>query len=271
MRVTIYQPRYFPQLHYFNRISDTDIFVLLDSAQYTKSLVHLVPGGKERRKSYQSDTPIKTSLGQYLLTVPIKHEGLLPINKTKIDYSRNWFSKHLAIIKSAYGKTKSFDTLFPQVQELLFKKYDTLANLNIATTIWGISYVLGFDLSINDFTLEKLNRRLLSAKNVRLKKVMIDKEINAQRPDGFRKGTEWTTAICKTLGANEYYHGGTAEASYMKPEYYKENGITPVIQNWQCKEYNQQFSKKIGFIPNLSTLDLLFNVDKKEAFNILLA
>ena len=40
MRVTIYQPQYFPRLHYFNRILNADTFVVLDSAQYTKSLVH---------------------------------------------------------------------------------------------------------------------------------------------------------------------------------------------------------------------------------------
>ncbi|OGH19669.1 MAG: hypothetical protein A3D74_00550 [Candidatus Levybacteria bacterium RIFCSPHIGHO2_02_FULL_37_13] len=270
MRVTIYQPRYFPQLHYFNRILNSDTFVLLDSAQYTKSLIHLTKVGKERHSSYQSDTPIKLSSGHYSLTVPIKHNGLLPINKTQIDYSHKWVSNHQGVIKSAYSKGKSFDNLFTQVREILLKKYDTLAELDTATIIWGISSVLRLGMDCKDLTLEELNRRLSKTKNIRLKKVLYSSEINAQRPSGLQKGAEWTIAICQNLGATEYYHGATAKDSYMELEDYKKKGVIPITQDWQGIEYGQQFRDKTGFISNLSILDLLFNADQKEALKIIL-
>lgn len=270
MRVTIYQPRYFPQLHYFNRILNSDVFVLLDSAQYTKSLIHLTKLGKERHSSYQSDTPIKLSSGEFALTVPIKHNGLMPLNKTQIDYSHKWVPKHQGVIKSAYGKGQSFDNFFPQFREILLKKYDSLAELNVATIIWGISFIAKLNMDNQDITLEKLNKRLSGAKNIRLKKVIRSSEFNIQRPSGFQKGTEWTIAICQALGATEYYHGATAKDSYMELDYYKKKGIIPITQNWQGIQYDQQFSDETGFLPNLSILDLLFNVDQKEALKIIL-
>lgn len=271
MRVTIYQPRYFPQLHYFNRVLNSDVFVILESAQYTKALSHITKNGRERHKSYQSDTPIKISSGEYLLTIPVKHDGLLPINKTKIDYSHKWILKHLTIIKSAYGKTELFDKIFPKLREILLKQYNSLADLNIATIVFGLSYILGLEIfDPSDFTLEKVNQKLANFKYIRLKKILSDKEISVIRPEGLRKGTEWTTAICQALNANEYYHGGTAKDSYMELDYYKKRGITPVMQDWQLKTYRQQFSDKVGFIANLCILDLLFNVDQKEALKIIL-
>jgi len=88
MRVCIYQPQYFPRLHYINRILDSDKFIFFDSAQYTKKLVHLNDGGT-KHKSYQSHSPIKTAQGEFLLLVPVKHQSFIPINKTIIDYEKD--------------------------------------------------------------------------------------------------------------------------------------------------------------------------------------
>lgn len=268
MRVTIYQPQYFPRLHYFNRILNADTYVILSSAQYTKSLVHF-DNGKKRQKSYQSDAPIKLPSGLHLLTVPVRHDGLSPISKARIDYTHHWVARHLATLRSAYGKTPHFDQVYPQVQELLSKKPAVLADLTIATTLWGISRVVGFNLPLDDLTLEAVNDSLQKQETARLRRIVLDSQTGVERPDGEHKGTEWTAAICKSMGASEYFHGGTAKSGYMELEHYRTLGISPIIQSWQCSEYGQSFTDRLGFLPNLSILDLLFNVDPGSALSVL--
>lgn len=269
MLLTIYQPQYFPRLHYFARICASDVFVILDSAQYTKSLVHLTQKGRERRKSYQSDTPIKYPQGEYFLTVPIKHDGLLPINKTQIDYSHKWVPKHLSTIKTFYSKAKNFENLFPQIKEVLTQKYDNLAELNIKIIIWALSSIFGLDFKVKDLTLENLNKNLEKG-DLRLKKVIKDSQTGVRRPYGLQKGTEWTIAILKSQEASKYYYGGTALLGYMDIEAYKKAGITPLKQEWVCREYSQQFSDRVSFISNLSIIDLLFNEENDKVKEILL-
>lgn len=57
----------------------------------------------------------------------------------------------------------------------------------------------------------------------------------------------------------------------MSYEYYLSHGITPIVQNWVCQKYLQEFEKNAGFIENLSIIDLLFNTNPKEALEILLS
>lgn len=268
MRATIYQPQYFPRLHYFNRILSSDTFVILDSSQYTKSLVH-VGNGRERHKSYQSDTPIKLSSGLHLLTIPVKHEGLLPISKTRIDYMRRWVPQHLATLRTAYGKTTHFDRYFPELKSIYAQDFRTLSDLNIRTICWALSRLIGFELDVLECTIEKVNHLLAPQTRVRLKRMLTDQDTGVLRPEGLGKGTEWTAAILKILGATEYLHGGTAQAGYMEHRVYEQAGVNPILQDWHCREYPQQFTEKIGFLPNLSILDLLFNAEPETARDIL--
>jgi len=269
MRVTIYQPQYFPRLHYYNRIIDSDTFVILDSTQYTKALTHL--DDDRRHKSYQSDTPIKIAIGEFLLTVPIKHQGLLPINQTKIDYNQNWARRHLLILKSAYAKSAYFKLIYPQLVQILSTKYDNLATLNINTILWGIAYISGAEIDIAQLSIDSVNTKLAKNKIIRLKKIITDKDIGIARPPGAKKGTQWTANICKALGATEYFHGETAKKGYMELDHYKNLGISPIVQNWTCSTYSQQFILKIPFLPNLSIIDLLFNVGGSSALEIILS
>lgn len=264
MRVTIYQPQYFPRLHYFHRILNADIFVLLDTAQYTKSLVHQTPAGTERHKSYQSDTPIKTGEGVFHLTVPVESKKMLPINQTAIAYMHKWDQKHKTLLKAQYAKAPYFSERFPSVQELLTTSFQSLSALNSATIMWGLRTV--FALPHNE---QSINEQLQSLQHVRLKKIVLVSELGVKRPEGRQMGTEWTTGICEVLGATEYYHGETAGNNYMDVDYYIKRGIRPVSQKWHCPSYNQQYMKRLGFIPNLSILDLLFNESPSRAREVL--
>jgi hypothetical protein len=266
MRVAIYQPRFFPQLHYFNRALTSDAFVLLDSAQYTKSLVHLTDGKKVRTPSYQSDTPLKLPNGIHLLTVPQK-DHMLPLNQTRIEYGAPWAKKHLAVIKSAYGRSPCFKEVFEDLQALLLSRYESLSEMNIKTFLWGIARISGANITVSDITIDSINAHLARSPFT-LKRIVTASGLGVARPDGTQKGTEWTVSICKAIGATEYVHGATAQHGYMDMEFYEKRGIRLVAQDWRCPEYPQQFSEKFPFAANLSIIDLLFNVAGEEAAKV---
>ena len=270
MRVTIYQPQYFPILHYFNRILESDTYVVLESAQYTKVLNHFVGGKREKHKSYQSHSPIKMAEGEYFLTVPVKNEPFLPINKASLDYDQNWGKKHLRTIQAGYGRSPKFSKIFSDLEKLLSQKYATLAELNLKTTIWGISKVLEFNVPVEQLTLVEINKSLENNSKVRLDKILLDKETTGS-PEGTQKGDDWILNICKSIGATEHVHGETSKVGYMDIDRYKKLGINPITQDWQCQKYVQQFEDKNGFLANLSILDLLFNTDYTQSYNILVS
>lgn len=268
MRVAIYQPQYFPRLHYVNRALHVDTFVLLSSAQYTKSLVHTdADGRRTRHKSFQADAPIKLPSGIHHLTVPVKGKKPVPLDQTAIDYSTNWVARHLQTIDAAYGKSSFHDRYAPEVEEILRVRPETLAELDTLTVLWAITRVLDLEIPVADLNTVAVTA-WLAPSGAPLRRVVHDVALDAPRPEGHQQGTRWTVGICRALGASEYVHGATAGTGYMDPGAYESAGIALVCQDWNCGEYPQRFGDP-GFVPNLSVLDLLLNAGPVTARQVL--
>lgn len=263
MRYSGIQPQYFPRLHYFARILNTDTFVVRDDVQFVRK--HKYPDGTNG-KSYQVHSPIKEALGTYFLLVPILHEGYNPINTTKIQYQHNWVEQHIKTIQTFYSRAQYFSVIYPQIEKLLTKKYNNLAELNIATIMWGLSQILNISF---DTSFDEINDALKKQKIVRLKKILLASESRTLTQNTTLKTNEKIIALLKELGADEDYCGGTAFSAYMDKELFEKNGIKITLQEWESKEYPQLFLKQQPFIPNLSIIDLLMNVSPKEAIKIL--
>ena len=75
-------------------------------------------------------------------------------------------------------------------------------------------------------------------------------------------------ALCKIVGANEDYCGGTSVSAYINHEIFKQNNIKVTVQDWKCQEYNQYFQKQ-GFIKNLSIIDLLMNTNFQDSIKVI--
>lgn len=267
-RYTGIQPQYFPRLHYFARILNTDIFAIRDEAQFVRK--HKYPDGGVD-KSYQAHSPIKHSYGRFLLAIPVMHDGFLPIVSTKIEDSSEWVEGHLKTFKVAYSRASQFDEIFPEIEELLKVRYKNLADLNIATTLWGILKVAGVKKFDKDLlNIVKVTDLLDKDKLIRLKEIKRSSESESLKNPSL-KTNDKIVALCKEYGANEDYCGGTGVSAYVDHSLFSNNGISIKVQEWKCKEYPQQFNKKHGFIANLSILDLLFNVPANEARSILLS
>ena len=266
MRYTGIQPQYFPRLHYFARILNSDIFVVRDDAQFLRK--HKYPGNRVD-KSYQAHTPIKQAAGIQLLSIPTLHAGFVPIVETSISYDNNWNSDHLKAIELAYTKAPFFSRYFAQIKFILFKKYANLADFNLTSIYWGLLNLL-IDAKFNprNLTVDYLNKVLKNQKKFRLKSVELASKSRSLKQKKALSANEKIVALCREFGITEDYCGGTGVTAYVDKEYFKKNGIKITVQDWHCQDYPQLFSK-IGFFPNLSIIDLLMNVDLPQATEIL--
>ena len=68
-------------------------------------------------------------------------------------------------------------------------------------------------------------------------------------------GSDRILEICKKLKATSYL-SGIQGPNYLKIDDFKTNNIELIIQNFHHPTYNQLFN---SFLPNLSTIDLIFN------------
>lgn len=266
MRLAGYQPQYFPRLHYFARILDSDIFVISDTFQYVRAHHYPTADGKGRRdKSYQADTPIKSGTGVQLLPVPVLHKGRLPINKTSIAYSTSWQDDHLKTIRLTYSPSPNFNALFPSIEHLIHQQYHSLGDLTTATMLWALHWIItGAVEHAASISIQSINKTLAAQHPFRLHTIVVRSATEHTIANENSDATDEIIATCKVFGANEYYCGGTAAVTYLDMSRLKRNDITPIVQQWTLSPYAQRFMN-IGFIPNLSILDLMMNEDPERA------
>jgi len=88
--VAVYQPRYYPRLHYLARAEMVDKFVLYDDVEFS-------------RQSPQHRARIDFG-GRTWLTVPVKHTGNdTIIHNAEIDMDQRWRSTHTNTLMAKYG------------------------------------------------------------------------------------------------------------------------------------------------------------------------
>jgi hypothetical protein len=266
MRYSGIQPQYFPRLHYFARMLNADLFMIRDEAQFVSK--HKYPDGSVD-KSFQAHTPVKSSAGMYLLSVPIKHNGRQAIFQTEPFYSTAFPQDHLKNIHLVYGKSLNFKRFFPELVSLHSRKYENLAEMNIATILWGLWRIIkpGEEFPIN-LTISEMNKLLKENAMFRLKELRRATESKSYKLFDNLTANEKILALCQEVGATEDYCGGTSVNAYFDHSLFEEHGIKAVVQNWPCKEYTQLFPKH-GFLRNLSIIDLLMNTSEVEAREIL--
>lgn len=187
------------------------------------------------KNGWRNRNRIKTSKGYQWLTVPVHIRGKPMISEVRIDNSRNWPEDHLRALEFNYNKAPYFKKYFNQIKELLGQKWELLIDLDLAL-IKVLSQNLGFERKIvlsSDF------------------KISNDSDKVGRLID-----------ICKKFGAKVFYEpAGGKDYLANEVEHFKKEGIELIFQNFQCPEYPQLFG---AFIPNLSILDLLFNMGENS-------
>ncbi|HID82899.1 MAG TPA: hypothetical protein EYH06_13085 [Chromatiales bacterium] len=262
------QPHYFPRLHYFARMLESDHFVIRDDVQFVKN--HKFPDGT-RGVSHQVHSPIKTNSGKQLLTVSVKKGGTLPINQTLISYDQPWAKKHLNLLKSNYTKAPEFTSSFSEIELILGSEYKTVSDLNIATICWAFCRLLGIQsIEPENLSLDFINSLLAEKQPGKLRKITLGSAIYFDDSHEDMNASEKIVNLCKEFGATNYVTGSTAFESYFDQSVFQDNDIQVQVQNWVCHPYLQQHTNVEKFIPNLSIIDLLTNCPAEQALELLL-
>ncbi|MBI3584947.1 MAG: WbqC family protein [Nitrospinae bacterium] len=181
--VVILQPGYLPWLGFFDQMYKSDIFVILDDAQYDKH-------------SWRNRNRIKTSQGAQWLTVPVLISGKnKPITKdVLIDNRTSWQKKHLKSIEQNYKKSQFFKYYFNIFEEVLSKEWKYLIDLDMEF-IYRLNAIIG------------LNRKIIFASDLNIKTDKTERLIN----------------ICSLLGTSKYLTGDAAKDYINKGEFVKHN------------------------------------------------
>ena len=125
MKVAIHQPQYFPWPPYVHKVLSADIFVYLDSVQFSKNGV-------------QNRNQIKTAQGPLWLTIPVRnHLGQL-LKDTRVA-EPGATRKHWKTIRTSYARTPGFARWQTELESLLDRDSEFLLTPAIDSTEWMLS------------------------------------------------------------------------------------------------------------------------------------
>lgn len=118
--VVIHQPDFLPYLGFFDRLLDSDLYIVLDHVQYIK-------GG------WQNRDKIKSPEGERWLTVPLqlKRKTFLPYNEVKITENDDWKNVHLNTLTRSYKDSPYFSEFFEIIEEIYLSRFSLMIDLNV--------------------------------------------------------------------------------------------------------------------------------------------
>lgn len=225
MKLAIMQPYFMPYLGYWQLMNAVDTYVVYDNIQYTK-------------KGWFNRNRILLNGKDYLFTIPLKKDSdYLDVRERAVaeDFNKN---KLLNLYKEAYRKAPNFDTFFPILEKIVQCEGTNL-----------------FKYLYNSITTIK---NLLDIKT----DIIISSNIDI---DHSLKGKDKVIAICKQLGATEYFNAIGGQALYSKEEFQR-NGIDLRFLK-SCLPPYPQF--KNAFVEGLSIIDVLMFNPREEIAKML--
>ncbi len=229
MRIVANQSNYIPWRGYFKLVANADVFIVLDSLQYTKN-------------DWRNRNKLRGPNGTFWLTIPVSSVGghQQTINRTSVVDSK-WYNTHLKSFNQALSTAPYFDEIARDVEVLYnsCKSRSLLSDINMLF-IDFVTELLGFGKSIvQDFELD-----LFPSTYHRLDK------------------SERVLAICKELDANSYLTGPSG-LSYLNLSLFAAAGITiETVDYRSLLDYEQRY---VGFSGDVSILDFIANVGISRA------
>jgi len=231
--IAIHQPNYLPWMGFIAKMYLSDIFIIHDNVEYSKS-------GFTKRTNIRKTAP--TPQKQYL-SIPLqKQSDFTLIKELRIDHQKDWSKKHLEKIKHSYSKAPFFDTFFPTIKELLnqAKQYETLSTYN--------SFLIQAIAKLLNLSCELVYSSQLPVSGIR---------------------SEYNLNLIKHFSGNRYISGMGAKNYQDKKDFEVANiqlVYADVYSYLQTHPYPQQQG---NFINGLSILDPLFNIGIDDTLQIL--
>ncbi len=230
MKLGIMQPYFLPYIGYFQLLNAVDKYVIYDNIQFTKK------GWINRNRILQNGKDA-------LITIPVeKDSDYLDVCQRSIS---SGFDKRKLLnqIKESYRKAPYFNDVIPLIEEIINYEDSNLFNYIYHSIVNICGYL-------------KIDTELIVSSTIDI--------------DHSLKGQEKVIAICKALGATEYYNAIGGQELYSVADFRKENIQLNFVSS-NLVEY-KQFANE--FVPWLSILDvMMFNsvdetVGMLEKYNI---
>lgn len=222
MKLALHQPYFFPYIGYFVIVNGVDIYVHSDTMQYMRH------GWVNRNRILVGEEEWK------YIVVPIrKPKTSDKINEIQIDYSKNWEEKIIAQLSYYKKCAPYYENVIGILEKVFSKKYNNLADLNIASTNEILKYL----------NIEKRIYRL-SDMSLQMKE--------KPEPD------EWGILVsCTFDDVDCYWNAPGGKEFYNKQKYYDRDLDIKFVEP-ELKPYKQGRNKK--FIEGLSIIDvMMFN------------
>jgi WbqC-like protein len=180
-----------------------------------------------QKNGVQNRNQIKSATGATWLTVPVHGSLSKSIAETGIVDAR-WKKKHVSTIEMSYSRAPHVKWFSERLKPVLERDWSLLSDLNIAVT----------ELMLDSLGIQC---KRLRASDLNVKGAADDLVLN----------------ICEAVGAKAYISGKGAQA-YQDQKKFQEHGIELRYQEYHNPSYPQCHAS-VGFIPDLSALDLLLN------------
>ncbi len=213
--IGIMQPYFFPYFEQFRLIAACDVWVVFDTAQYTK-------------KSWMSRNRIlNRDKGTSYLSVPVQHTGRnTPIAQALIDTRKDWRADILNKLRVYEAEAPEYATVRELVAESIAGDHRTIASLNTA-----------------------LLRRVCSYLQIDTP-VLVTSTLLIDLPTHCEPG-EWALHISKYLGATEYRNAAGGKALF-DPALYASHGIKLSFHEAKPRTYP---TGRFNFVPDMSVID----------------
>lgn len=188
-------------------------------------------------RSWHRRDKIKTQNGWQWVTVSVEKTARdTKIKDVYLSKSDDWKVKNLNLIMENYKNALYFNEIFPYIK----KMYDFQCEKMIDFNMKSIEMLMNlFDIHIEMCFASKL--------------------------DAKGKSNELLVDILKKVDG-KIYLSGTGAKDYYNPEPFEKNNIKVIWQEFNHPTYAQQYE---GFIPYLSSVDLLFNCGIEQSRKIL--
>jgi hypothetical protein len=227
--VGIHQPNFFPWLGYFDKIINSDVFVLLDDVQFPKK------GG-----TWSNRVKLINGKKDIWLTAPVdrSYHGTRLISE--IEFKTSCFKeKAFSIVSDCYNKHYYYEELEELIKTMFLNPAMVVSDYNLEV-LKSFCDLLGID------------------KNKILKMSCLNYT---------GRSNELLISLTQSVGGNTYMYGGGA-SGYHDEKCYFEAGVNLVSQSFCHPSYPQKGNPNNTQI-GLSIIDVLMNIGIDETKKLL--
>jgi hypothetical protein len=221
MIVAAHQPLYLPWLGFFHKMTQADLFVLVDHVQY-------------EAQNFQNRNRVKVNNGVQWLVVPVEHRGNgEPLCAKRIAEARpsrhHWQRRTWRTLVLHYGRAPWFHRYAGLLEEVYARRWLRLIDLNLHLIRLCMTWL-------------EIDRPLVLSSSL--------------QPPGQR--TEMILSICRAVGAQGYLSGCGGSSAYLDTDRLRGEGLDVRWQQFHHPIYPQRYPT-LGFVRGLSALDLILN------------